>query len=612
MTEPRTSRSKRTLFYLITLVIPFILLALLEGILRVSGYGNSYPLFVDAKGIPGYLQPNLEVIHRYFARPELAPNVSIDTVYFKKDKPADTFRVVVQGGSSAAGFPYGRWGGLAGMLNDRLENAFPDKQIEVITTAMSAVNSYTLLDFVDEIVAIQPDAVLIYAGHNEYLGVMGAGSSLTASKSHAATLLHLKLRHLRLYQLLQQVISSAQSSLQAPSDGTEGRGTLMAKAASSQKIPYRSDIFNQGLTQFQDNMSLILDKYAAAGVPVFIGTLASNERDQPPFAGQPEQHSERWEALWPLYRAALENGDYPTARTTLSELVSSTDAANAWYALAQLEHRAGHFDNALKAFQVASTRDQLRFRAPLEINQIIRRLASRDNVTLVDVEQALRGEADDGIIGDEVMLEHLHPNARGYFLLADSYYEALKHSALLGQWQEPFSREQAWQEIPLTEIDQLLADYKMQVLKADYPFTEHKREVRFPATNTPLTQLAAARHSGQMGWPENMQRLLGYYRQQQDPQKAAVVARMLAQAFPSQQGPQFATGMLFMQLKSYPRSLAYLNRAVALKPDNLEALKARVFVAIQMGNTPLARQYMVPLEAVAGDDPFVQQLKARL
>ena len=48
---------------------------------------------------------------------------------------------------------------------------------------MAAVNSYVLLDFVDEILDVDPDAVLIYAGHNEYLGVFGVASGLTATRS---------------------------------------------------------------------------------------------------------------------------------------------------------------------------------------------------------------------------------------------------------------------------------------------------------------------------------------------------------------------------------------------------------------------------------------------
>ncbi|MDC2888862.1 SGNH/GDSL hydrolase family protein [Psychrosphaera algicola] len=94
----------------------------------------------------------------------------------------------MQGGSTAAGFPYGRFGSLQGMLEQRFKRTYPHKNIEVINTAMAAVNSYTLMDFVDEIIEIEPDLILIYAGHNEYLGVMGVGSTFAAIGGRSATL----------------------------------------------------------------------------------------------------------------------------------------------------------------------------------------------------------------------------------------------------------------------------------------------------------------------------------------------------------------------------------------------------------------------------------------
>ncbi|CAM5180859.1 hypothetical protein [Alishewanella longhuensis] len=57
---------------------------------------------------------------------------------------------MVQGGSTAAGYPYGMGAALAGMLEQRLRRTFPEQPIEVVNTALSAVNSYTLLDFADE------------------------------------------------------------------------------------------------------------------------------------------------------------------------------------------------------------------------------------------------------------------------------------------------------------------------------------------------------------------------------------------------------------------------------------------------------------------------------
>jgi hypothetical protein len=39
------------------------------------------------------------------------------------------------------------------------------------------VNSYTFYDKIDEILKEDPDAILIYAGHNEFYGELGIGSS---------------------------------------------------------------------------------------------------------------------------------------------------------------------------------------------------------------------------------------------------------------------------------------------------------------------------------------------------------------------------------------------------------------------------------------------------
>ncbi|RCU49211.1 hypothetical protein DU002_12740 [Corallincola holothuriorum] len=602
-------KSRSRLFLILTLLSPVIFFVLLELILRAAGFGHTYPLFVDAKGMPGYLQASDQVIKRYFNDPKQAPNVSIDTIYFKKEKPAATFRVVVQGGSSAAGFPYGRWGGLAGMLNDRLEASFPDKDIEVITTAMSAVNSYTMLDLVDEIIAIQPDAVLIYAGHNEYIGVMGAGSALTSAQSHGAKLLFLKLKDLRIYQLMQRVMGLFSPAPPAAQGGA-ARSTLMAKAAANREIPYQSEIFDQGQQQFASNLQLILSKYQQANIPVMLGTLASNEGDQKPFVSDPTKESTTaWQQKWQVYEQAMADGQYPNALAAASQLAQQFDTANSWFAVGQALLASGENEAARNALLAAKDRDQLRFRAPEEMNTIIKNVAEQFSAPLVDVQQYFVMHSKDGIIGNSLMLEHLHPNKRGYFLLAESYFNTMKKTALLQDWSQAQPSAKAWREVPITEVDAILADYKIATLKADFPFTATPYKVSFPTPNDTVTQLALARQSGQQGWIANMQSLLGYYRQQQDHPQALIVARMLAQAFPSQHGPQFASGMLFLGLKEYPRAIKYLHKALALEPRNSEARKALIYALANTGASQQANAELEILQQQLGNDPVIKSLE---
>ena len=96
------------------LLVPVLFFVLLEVGLRLVGFGGSYPLFVEVQGHPEYLHQNPEVARRYFLHSEVLPAAQSDP--FRKDKPEGTYRIFVQGGSTAAGFPYFRSGSPSRML----------------------------------------------------------------------------------------------------------------------------------------------------------------------------------------------------------------------------------------------------------------------------------------------------------------------------------------------------------------------------------------------------------------------------------------------------------------------------------------------------------------
>ena len=115
--------------------------------LRLAGFGATYSLFIENPQEPDYLTPRPDVVKRYFPDQASAPSVTIETNFFRRNKPANGLRLVVQGGSTAAGYPFGYGASIAGMLDYRLKQSFPNRPVEVINTALAAVNSYTVLDF---------------------------------------------------------------------------------------------------------------------------------------------------------------------------------------------------------------------------------------------------------------------------------------------------------------------------------------------------------------------------------------------------------------------------------------------------------------------------------
>jgi len=310
----------------------------------------------------------------------------------------------------------------------------------------------------------------------------------------------------------------------------------MSRVAAERSIPLDSPLYEQGLAQFRGNLERLLRRYRAAGVPVFIGTLASNERDQPPFASAPPEAGEG-SALVRFERAR------------------------------QLE-ASGEHAAARAEYLAASDRDELRFRAPQAFNDVIRRTADATGATVVDVQAALAAASSNGIIGAELMLEHVHPNVEGYFQLASAYFPRLV------QWAGPAAvvvdDATARVEIPVTAVDRLHGEYRVAMLKNDWPFVPERRPTTLPPATTRIEEIAQGWFAGRLSWLEAMNEALVTYQQGSNHLEAARVAANLADAFVNAAEPQYTAGRLLLQAEQPERGLHFIRRAVAIDAAKVE------------------------------------------
>jgi len=571
--------AKQLSFYLILIAIPFIILLLLELTLRFFSFGNEYPLFIEkpiSKSQSSvYLQPNPKVINRYFSNETLAPKVSPDTVYFKKEKSEGSFRVFIQGGSTAAGFPYGRWGSLQGMLEQRFKRLYPNKEIEIINTAMAAVNSYTLLDFVDEIIEQQPDLVLIYAGHNEYLGIMGVGSAFAAKGGRLATLMHLKLKDWRLYQLLQKAYSFAFSSDVLPSKSNK---TLMSQVAKEKEIPLDSDLYQQGIAQFTGNMSLILQKYQAVGIPVLLGNLVSNESGQVPFSSIENVD-------WKKIKSGLNKNNALSEIERLNSSLTANNNAGDYYQLALNLQLLGRFEEAKKSFVLAKDNDLLRFRAPNEFNLIIESLATKYDAGLINVQAMFNKNSIEGIVGNTLILEHLHPTVEGYFLLAEAYVDymtdheviaSIAASATTGSG-KVYPRDKARLDIAVSAVDALYGEFVIKKLINDFPFTpsvnQGIKDVALPASRK-FEKQALIKRIEKNDWLSIQKGLLVDYQKRKEVPEAARIAAAISTAMVDNHKASYIAGQLYQQLKDWQLARYYHKKALQQQEQNVPYLLA--------------------------------------
>lgn len=531
--NPPLSPGVRAAFWAAMLALPLLFFLALEGGLRLVGYGTHHPLFEPVEGHPEFLQQNREVARRYFRTLRDAPAPLHDV--FLAEKPPDELRLVVQGGSTAAGFPFYHGAAFSRMLEARLQASLPDRPVEVVNTAMAAVNSFTLLDLAREIAAQRPDAVLIYAGHNEYYGALGVGSTERLVGSRALVNAYLRLQRLRTVQLVRDGLERLAGAAAPPRSGS-----LMARMVREQEIPLGSPAFARGEAQFRGNLSDLLAFYRRRGIPVFVATLVSNERDHAPFANAFRAGTDRaaWQAEVEAGRRALAAGDARAAIAALEAATRRDDlAAEAFFWLGRAYEAAGRPEDARRAYRDASDRDALRFRAPSSFNAIVREVAAAHGATVVDVEAYFRAAAPRGLIGREHMLEHLHPTVEGYALITDAFYDALLASPLLaGSGARRLTPEEGRRLARLTPADSLLGMIRLRQLMAGWPFAPPGAQPPDPAEGLDLTQpearLALALYRNEKGWLEATAELAQTYEREGRVADAIRTHEAMVQAYP--------------------------------------------------------------------------------
>ena len=439
--KPLSKKQKR-IFILITLLIPVIFIILFESVLRLGNYGGDLRLFIPSTtGYENYLRCNPNVAHRYFFMQKTIPSPPKDL--FLAEKPKDLVRIFVMGGSTTAGFPYGNNMMFSRILHKQLEMLYPNQKVEVINIAMSAINSYTLLDFIDEVLEQKPDLILIYAGHNEYYGALGVGSVESIGNQRWLVKSYLFLQRFRFFLFLRDMIGNVKvwiNGIFSNSSEMDPSATLMARIVAEQTIPFKSDLYKAGKDQFKSNLNDILNKAKQKKVHVIVSELICNIRDQLPFISEDSQNE-----------------------TT----------ANEKFREARLLENAGKYGEAKQAYYQAKNLDALRFRAPEEFNDIINQLATEYKLPVVPMKAYFEKYSPHELIGNNLILEHLHPNSYGYYLMAIAFLNDIIKNKIIKDGRQ-VTIEPDYQNFMVswgfTELDKVHADLTIKSLKGSWPF----------------------------------------------------------------------------------------------------------------------------------------------
>ena len=532
----KKQKTTNYIFYVILVLIPILFFILLEFTLSLANYGVNTSTWVNITD--NYYGLNPEFARRYFHSVKNIPE-SIQDV-FEIEKQPNTFRVFVLGGSSAAGYPFMPLGSFSRYLRLRLEQNYPKRNIEIVNLSLTAVNSYTIRDLIPDVLDQHADLILIYAGHNEYYGALGAGSMESLGKSRAVVNFVLSLNKFKTTQLVRNLIKYIVSFFN--SEDKVKSGTLMSRMAQNQEIGLRSETFSLGLNQFEENLTDIIELVREKNVPIIISTLVSNIKDQIPFVSKKDNELEG-------------------ARTI--------------YNYAQKEYQNSNFEKADSLFRLAKDLDQLRFRAPEEINKIIKKLGRNFKIPIVNADSILSYNSPNGIVGNNLMIDHLHLTLEGYQELGKLFYNRMANSHLLPKEPPLFSFEIqdsiTRANFIFTELDSTIANFKIKLLKNDWPFTIFSKQKKVESIikmSNKIDTLAYSFVIGDEEW-EKAHRILGAtYMQRNQFDKGKREIDLLIHQYPLIiEYNEFMSNELIKQRK-FNEALKYLYNGYKLKPDH--------------------------------------------
>jgi len=526
---PDIKHSFQWIYKTVAFLLPFIFLFLIELSMRLFGYGYNVDLFIEDETGEYYLM-NPDISKKYFTIEE---NATIgNRERFSKIKKPETMRFFVLGASSSLGYPYMHNGSFPGMLKYRLQFAYPDVNFEIINLSLTAVNSYSLYDFSKQLTQYAPDAVFIYAGHNEYYGALGVASTSTIGRNPKIVRAIIAAKKFKLVQWVSRIAIKMKGSDQRITDYTL---TLMERMTEEQSIPYQSAVFRQGIKQFDCNIHDILEIFNKSQIPVYIGNLVSNQKDQKPFISA--------------------SGEFD---------------ADLQFEKGNEAYLQGNYSKAKEHFILAKEYDELRFRAPEEMNEIIRKYSDKfNNVTLVDVLELLEKNSPHGIIDSTLLLEHVHPNLKGHRLISDAFYNALDASELFsGKKNNDFSLCIDAEDYPFTSYDIIYGEIIVLLLKELWPFNEPMPEDDPSRIKTYEEQLAGATAVKQITWSQAMQELYKYYEQQGNKTGALRIMERMSLNSPYNENYLEQSGKLCLQLNEDIKARFYFMKMYTLNPSS--------------------------------------------
>jgi len=429
-TSSRERPFRRKLFFRLAAILlglaPFLLL---EGALWLTGWVppagefhpvvefiNPQPLF-EADEESGNYRTRKERLG-YF-RPE----------QFALTKPSNEFRIFWLGGSTVQGRPYAIETSFTTWLEIALNETDSTRDWNVINCGGVSYASYRLVPILEEVLEYQPDLILVYSGHNEFLEDRTYGS-IKPIREFAGGAQGI-LASLKTVQLVRELVDEDDAPPPAPLQFPGEVDAMLDYQQGLQKYT-RDDNWRAGVqAHFRFNIERMIELCRQHDLPVILFNPTRNLKDCPPFKSLDSPgltEAQKQEVL------ELFSGE-DNAETRLLRLKQAVrinpQHAGLNYALAHEFLLQLDYEGAAQSFRRACDEDICPLRILTTMQQDLQRIANDTGTPLVDIEQLFCELSPTGIPGEQLFLDHVHPTIEGHQKIALTTLERLQELKLV-------------------------------------------------------------------------------------------------------------------------------------------------------------------------------------
>ena len=381
----------------LAILAPVVFFLALEGVLRLTGLFRPPRLLEKVRHEGATYYTTNPAFSRLFLSRLNVP--SPPPIWVAAKKPEGVRRVILLGESAAAGFPMTDYH-LGRLIEARWRARFPGEPVEVINLSMVAVNSHALREFAREAMALDPDMIVLYAGHNEVIGPFGPAAKFgPPASSPALSRLSLAVRRTHTGRAIESALALFARKSGPPQ---QWRGLDEFRGVS---VANDDPALDAMLGNTEENFRDIVRRAQKREAKVLFVIPAINLEDWPPVGSEPPDAGGVDAVL-----AAQDAGD-----------VSGFRSAALVYEAAQQREADGDMARSWPLYRRAADLDTQRFRADSRLRDLQRKIASDSgpSVAAVDADRWLHEQNPSFKSDRDFFLEHVHLTFAGRAAVAE-------------------------------------------------------------------------------------------------------------------------------------------------------------------------------------------------